>query len=343
MAFSFSDLTDFAGEAWDIVKEPLWDTALDAMSATVMVYGTILGPVGIPAVLAGAALPGLARGEPTDRAIATGLKYQGFRGLNFILQRYGGDATSPQAAAEQAQLEESYAKPIERWGPDPNLRAEADRVKQLAAERGMDLDDALSSAEMTPEQLARRLSTATEPVREDAAAMIANIQTGIPFYDPSWFDPGSGRFISDLDTLVKLRAIARHRLAPAHLLAVLDRRMAAEKRRLGVPPPDVQDILNRPFSQVTSEELARVLQAAKDLGQPEPILDFIRGNYEMKLEEERIAERQTIRGTEAEAERNRPTFLQELVTATVLTAPAWVPIVLLPMLGRGRAGRRQRR
>ena len=333
MAFSLSDITDDVGDWISREAENLGETALDVASGVVLPVATVFGPVGIAIGAISIALPGLARGEELDTAIGSGVKYQMARAWGFLkgyVTTQDPEEAARQDRANVEKMRREFVEPVDRGLNDQELKAAYERARTEAQNSGQDLDEVLQRNGLTPEQLAPRLDPNAQ--RHDAASVVANIHTHTALYNPDWFDPGSGRLISDLDTLVQLRAKARHRLAPPSVLAVLDRRIDAEQRRLGIPPPDVQAILNRPFSEVTSEELARVLQAAKDLGQPEPIIDFIRGNYEMKLEEERAAQQVVVIAAQDTERRNRPSFLQELLTATILTSPAWVPLVLLPLL-----------
>lgn len=345
MGFEFSDLTDAVKDAGEYIANDVVEQAVYVVSNAAVAVSPILGPGALAFGLLGGALPGLVRGERLSKAVATGIQYQALRAWNFI-KAYAGGQPPEQAARTTAEGEtrliETFRKPSEVVIQDPNLRAEFERAKAAAAARGADLDEALTDANLSPEKLAQRLSApGAPPAREDAVALSTNVAIGLPLYDPDWFDPGSGRFISDLDALRRLRAVARHRLAPPTTLAVLDRRIDAEQRRLGIPPPDVQTILNKTIDNVTSDELARVLQAAKDLAQPEPILDLIRGTYEQKLREEReAASRENIATQATLRARGRPSLFAELLTGAILTAPAWVPLLLLPAL-RERGARRR--
>ena len=286
MAFALSDITDAVAFVAVKVGEGVWDTAVDAASASLLVYGSLLGPAGIPAILAGVALPGLARGEPTDRAIATGLKYQALRGLNF-LKRYGASG-DPQDAAKAAEgrrkLEAEYEQPIMKWSVDPALKSEVERAKGAVTNAGIDLDAALAQGGLSPEKLAVRMGSGA---REDAAAMTVNILAHAPFYDPDWFDPGSGKFITDLDDLRSLRAIARSRFAPPNVIAVLDRRIDGAEQARGIAPPDIQTIVNSPWPAVTSGDLARVLASSRARGATPAVLVYVNDVYEQKLAEER--------------------------------------------------------
>lgn len=319
--------------------------------------GSIGAVLGGPLVGAlGFVLPGLARGEPLATAFAAETAYKLRRGVDELIKYVGGETDAEReqlyrelgltkeqigailtdiglgipertAAGIDRYFDRTFRQPIKRFLEDESsvalVRAAAASAK--AAGGGTDIELAVRG--LTPEQLAARMGN---DMREDAAATALNAAMGAPLYSADWFNPVTGEFVRDREQLQLLRAIARHRLADKDVLDLLDRRIGLpigplKMKRIPVGP-------QVPLASKSADELLIFLQDAERAGQAPKIVEALRRAYEDRRKLEATPVR-IARGDGPER-----SFFSELLTATFLTAPFWIPTILLPAIRARRRG-----
>ena len=226
------------------------------------------------------------------------------------LSRFGGDVNLFRLDAAQRVADLAIAQPVAgvvedvltQGSPFATLVLNGGAIAQI---ENVDPDEGLRRVGADPEQLARRYArgvtactdparritckTVTLEIREDVAAMAINAGLNDYLYNVDWFDPVSGRFITDFGRLTQLRDEAAKRPFPnPKQLAVLDRRIAAARMKAaptksesgelydawrvavetGAPAAVVDDLVRR-LRAATASELdahqTRVREAEEDM------------------------------------------------------------------------------
>ena len=272
-----------------------------------------------------------------------------------------GQAFSSKIAADW------FTKTAESVLKSPAVRSAVTDAKRWAAEAGTDLYRALERFGSAPEQASRSIKG-----RPDAAVVAINALAGQHLYDIDWYDPVSGEPITDPVRLKELFAVARHRLASPEVLGELRRRylraaglpseIAApvrfRDRSLGALSRQCKAYIPEPAQLTTAADAHITFVAIEHCYGAETAAPFRARYASLLLDEDRaIEERERAcraSGTcgpvevaapgmtlEGGGSSPRARFLRELLVASVLTAPAWIVLLVLPALrGRGRkAGR----
>ena len=275
-------------------------------AAAAIVGGPLIGAFSV-------VLPGLARGETLSQAFVSetayrlrtaadlALDYIGrmseeernkvFREIGLTSQQIfdalakaGIDIRNPTIEQIERALDVSFRDPVRKVLEDVPLVTTLRELSEYARDRAESPDAILETRGLTPEQLSIRLGG---NAREDAAASAINAAIGVPLYSADWFEPLTGKFITDITTLHNLRALARHRLESNERLDVLDRRIKVQQDRIDIEAAgggkDIRDM--------TTGELYALLQEAIRLNQAQPIIDAIQSMYDARLADDLAVQR----------------------------------------------------